>query len=58
MLVCVLISLVFGLVNPQSMYLTYNPLLVLLLYEQPEEELQEEPEEEPEEEPQKSENCC
>ena len=56
MLVCVLISLVFGLVNPQSIYLTYNPLLVLLLYEQPEEELQEElqeePEEEPEEEPQ------
>lgn len=41
LLVCVLVSLVFGLVNPQSMYLTYNPLLVLLLYEQPKEKTEE-----------------
>lgn len=31
LLVCVLISMVFGMVNPQSMYLTYNPLLLLLV---------------------------
>ncbi len=33
LLVCVLISLIFGMVNPQSMYLTYNPLLLLLVRE-------------------------
>lgn len=31
LLVCMLISLIFGMVNPQSMYLTYNPLLLLLV---------------------------
>ena len=33
LLMCVLISMVFGMVNPQSMYLTYNPLLLLLVRE-------------------------
>lgn len=33
LLVCLLISLIFGMVNPQSMYLTYNPLLLLLVRE-------------------------
>ena len=33
LLVCVLISMVFGMANPQSMYLTYNPLLLLLVRE-------------------------
>lgn len=33
LLICVLISMVFGMVNPQSMYLTYNPLLLLLVRE-------------------------
>ncbi len=28
--VCLLITLAFGMINPQSMYLTYNPFLVLL----------------------------
>lgn len=28
--VCILVTLAFGLINPQSMYLTYNPFLVLL----------------------------
>jgi hypothetical protein len=28
--VCLLVALAFGMINPQSMYLTYNPLLVLL----------------------------
>jgi len=33
LLMCVLISMVFGMANPQSMYLTYNPLLLLLVRE-------------------------
>lgn len=30
LVVCLLVTLAFGMINPQSMYLTYNPLLVLL----------------------------
>ncbi len=30
LVLCLLITLAFGMINPQSMYLTYNPFLVLL----------------------------
>lgn len=30
LMVCLVVTLIFGLINPQSMYLTYNPFLVLL----------------------------